>query len=61
LSTSFIHSLVFRQKVSAMHIEPFFDATTGTVSYVLADPSSGQVAVIDPVLDFDQRLIRPHH
>ena len=38
-----------------MHIEPFFDATTGTVSYVLADPASGQVAVIDPVLDFEPK------
>lgn len=36
-----------------MQIESFFDQSTGTVTYVLADPSSGQVAVIDPVLDFD--------
>ena len=41
--------------VSAMHIEPFFDAATGTVSYVLADTTSGQAAVIDPVLDFDPK------
>lgn len=40
---------------SAMHIEPFFDAATGTVSYVLADTVSGQAAVIDPVLDFDPK------
>ena len=40
---------------SAMHIEPFFDAATGTVSYVLADTASGQAAVIDPVLDFDPK------
>lgn len=40
---------------SAMHIEAFFDASTGTVSYVLADTTSGQVAVIDPVLDFDPK------
>jgi glyoxylase-like metal-dependent hydrolase (beta-lactamase superfamily II) len=38
---------------SVMHIEPFFDAATGTVSYVLADTISGQAAVIDPVLDFE--------
>ena len=37
------------------HIEAFFDTTTGTVSYVLADPCTGQVAVIDPVLDFDPK------
>lgn len=41
--------------VSAMHIEAFFDTATGTVSYVLADTASGQVAVIDPVLDFEPK------
>lgn len=55
MNTISIHSSAFSQKVSAMHIEPFFDATTGTVSYVLADPASGQVAVIDPVLDFEPK------
>ena len=40
---------------STMHIESFFDATTGTVSYVLADTVSAQAAVIDPVLDFEPR------
>ncbi|MDO4592276.1 MAG: MBL fold metallo-hydrolase [Comamonadaceae bacterium] len=38
-----------------MHIEAFFDEVTGTVSYVLADTVSAQVAVIDPVLDFDPK------
>lgn len=38
-----------------MHIESFFDAVTGTVSHVLADTATGQVAVIDPVLDFDPK------
>ncbi|MFC5497266.1 MBL fold metallo-hydrolase [Caenimonas terrae] len=34
-------------------IEPFYDAKTGTVSYVVADKASRHAAVIDPVLDFD--------
>ena len=38
-----------------LHIEAFYDAVTGTVSYVLADTHSRQVAVIDPVLDFDPK------
>ena len=38
-----------------MHIEAFFDAATGTVSYVLADTGLRQCAVIDPVLDFDPK------
>jgi glyoxylase-like metal-dependent hydrolase (beta-lactamase superfamily II) len=38
---------------SAPTIEAFFDPRTGTVSYVVADPSTSRAAVIDPVLDFD--------
>lgn len=36
-----------------MHIQPFFDNATATVTYVVSDPSSNQCAIIDPVLDFD--------
>ena len=38
-----------------MHIEAFFDPVTSTVTYVLADTATGQVAVIDPVMDFDPK------
>lgn len=31
----------------------FFDEATNTVSYVVADTTSGGAAIIDPVLDFD--------
>ena len=34
-------------------IEAFFDEPTNTISYLVADPFSGDAAVIDPVLDFD--------
>jgi len=34
-------------------IEAFFDEPTNTVSYLVADPASGEAVVIDPVLDFD--------
>lgn len=34
-------------------IEAFFDEATNTVSYLVADPTTGIAAVIDPVLDFD--------
>ncbi|MEO6746165.1 MAG: MBL fold metallo-hydrolase [Caldimonas sp.] len=34
-------------------IRAFFDAATGTVSYVVSDPSTRRAAVIDPVLDYD--------
>ncbi len=34
-------------------IEAFFDEATNTISYLVADPVTGDAAVIDPVLDFD--------
>ncbi|MFD1767266.1 MBL fold metallo-hydrolase [Sphingorhabdus buctiana] len=33
-------------------IEAFFDEPANTISYLVADPASGEAAVIDPVLDF---------
>ena len=36
-----------------VHIEAFFDEATNSVSYLVADPASGQAAIIDPVLGFD--------
>lgn len=38
-----------------MQIEPFFDAATSTLSYLLIDDSSRQAAIVDSVLDFDQK------
>ena len=34
-------------------IRSFFDEATNTVSYLVADPTTGAAAVIDPVLDFE--------
>lgn len=34
-------------------IEAFFDEPTNTISYLVADPETGEAVVIDPVLDFD--------
>ena len=34
-------------------IHPFFDEPTNTVTYIVADPTTKQAAVIDPVLDYD--------
>lgn len=36
-----------------MRIEPFFDARTWTVTYVVWDPDTRDAVVIDPVLDFE--------
>jgi glyoxylase-like metal-dependent hydrolase (beta-lactamase superfamily II) len=34
-------------------VEAFFDEATNTVTYIVADPSSGDCALVDPVLDYD--------
>ena len=39
----------------APQIRAFFDQPTNTISYLVADPVTRRAAVIDPVLDFDQR------
>ena len=33
----------------------FYDKPTGSIQYVVADPATGRCAVIDPVLDFDEK------
>lgn len=37
------------------HIQAFFDAETGTISYVVYDAPDGHCAVIDAVLDYDPK------
>lgn len=36
------------------HIRAFFDESTNTISYLVADSVAKRAAIIDPVLDFDQ-------
>jgi glyoxylase-like metal-dependent hydrolase (beta-lactamase superfamily II) len=37
------------------HITPFFDEATNTVTYLVADPTTKNAAIIDPVFDYDHR------
>jgi glyoxylase-like metal-dependent hydrolase (beta-lactamase superfamily II) len=39
-------------------VQALYDVTTGTVSYVVADPGTSFAAVIDPVLDFEPKAAR---
>ena len=39
-------------------VEPFFDPTTGTVTYVVYDRDGGRAAIVDPVLDYDPKAGR---
>ena len=36
-------------------VEAFFDATTGSLQYVVTDPGTRVCAIIDPVLDYDEK------
>src|SRR5580704_6747831 len=48
-----------RPEVVSLSIRPevrgFFDARTDSVQYVVSDPTSPRCAIIDPVLDFDEK------
>ncbi|HEY5946756.1 MAG TPA: MBL fold metallo-hydrolase [Kofleriaceae bacterium] len=39
--------------MSTLHIEPFFDSRTNTLTYVVYDEASRDAVVIDPVLDYN--------
>ncbi len=44
------------EKRGAMpHVAAFFERRTCSVQYVVSDPSTGECAVIDPVLDYDEK------
>ncbi|WP_201404371.1 MBL fold metallo-hydrolase [Kaistia sp. 32K] len=36
-------------------VDAFFERETGSVQYVLTDPATGHCALIDPVLDYDEK------
>lgn len=36
-----------------IHIEPFYDEPTSTLTYVVSDPATRDAVIIDPVRDFD--------
>lgn len=36
-------------------VSGFYDKTTGSIQYVVADPATRRCAIIDPVLDFDEK------
>src|SRR3984893_2031472 len=48
-----------RPEVVSLSIRPevrgFFDARTDSVQYVVSDPAARRCAIIDPVLDFDEK------
>ena len=39
----------------APEVTGFYEKRTGSVQYVVADPATGKCAIIDPVLDYDEK------
>ena len=37
------------------HVRGFFEHLTSSIQYVVSDPVTGQCAIIDPVLDYDEK------
>jgi uncharacterized protein (TIGR01244 family) len=44
-----------RNAKHAPRVKSFFDPRTSSVQYVVSDPTMGHCAIIDPVLDFDEK------
>ena len=41
--------------IPAPEVTAFYEARTGSVQYVVADPATRQCAIIDPALDYDEK------
>lgn len=40
---------------AAPQVKGFYEKRSGSIQYVVVDPATGQCAIIDPVLDFDEK------
>ena len=39
-------------------VAAYYDEPTGTVTYLVVDPASNHAAIVDPVLDYDEKAGR---
>ncbi|TCU30751.1 uncharacterized protein (TIGR01244 family) [Rhizobium azibense] len=46
---------VEKRAASRPQVKGFFDKRTWSIQYVVSDPETGKCAIIDPVLDFDEK------
>jgi glyoxylase-like metal-dependent hydrolase (beta-lactamase superfamily II) len=44
-----------KTKTAKAEVKGFFDGRTGSIQYVVADPATKRCALVDPVLDFDEK------
>jgi glyoxylase-like metal-dependent hydrolase (beta-lactamase superfamily II) len=45
-------------KTAAPEVTGYYHEPTGSIAYLVADPASGRAAIIDPVLDYDEKAAR---
>ncbi|EJJ28461.1 bifunctional sulfur transferase/dioxygenase Blh [Rhizobium sp. CF142] len=55
LDTSMTASWLKQHAARRPQVKGFFDKRTWSVQYVVSDPATGKCAIIDPVLDFDEK------
>lgn len=46
---------ILKAKTVKAEVKGFFDGRTGSIQYVVADPATKHCALVDPVLDFDEK------
>jgi glyoxylase-like metal-dependent hydrolase (beta-lactamase superfamily II) len=48
-------STIVAPRTARPEVKGFFDERTSSIQYVVSDPSTRLCAIVDPVLDFDER------
>jgi hypothetical protein len=48
-------STIVAPRTAPPEVKGFFDERTSSIQYVVSDPSTRLCAIVDPVLDFDER------
>ncbi len=47
--------LASHRRISKPDVKGFYDPKTGSIQYVVSDPATNACAIIDPVLDYDEK------
>jgi glyoxylase-like metal-dependent hydrolase (beta-lactamase superfamily II) len=55
MSTAAFPRSTFDRSTARPQVDAFFDKRTCSVQYVVSDPDTGRCALIDPVLDYDEK------
>lgn len=55
MDLSFLETLLSRRATLVPQVKGIFDPRTWSVQYIVSDPETRKCAIIDPVLDFDER------